>query len=116
MALKKSYVRAGAATIAALILLLFVGHRYGERLHADRSAVSAIGPGMARSNVVQRLGVMYDDSARGEYADSDKVLAGMQGRDSITHLCCWRIRNSRDVFWVGLDDKDNVISVILQKR
>ena len=77
--MRRSYVLAGAATIAAFTFLLFAGYRFSERLNADRSDVSAIEPGMSRSNVVQRLGVMYDDSARGEYAKKDRVLAGMQG-------------------------------------
>ena len=116
MRLKRLHVLTGAGGIAALILVLFIGLYFAEMFYADRSAVAAIIPGLSRSNVVQRLGVMYDDSKPGEYADMDSVLAGMPGKSSITRLCVWRLRYSRDLFWVGLDDSDTVISVTLQKR
>ena len=116
MKISRLHLMAGVVIIAALFLVLFIGLLYAEKYYADPSDVAAIAPGLSRSNVVQRLGVMYDDSKPGEYADMDSVLAGMPGKDSITRLCVWRVRYSRDLFWVGLDDSDTVISVKLQKR
>lgn len=116
MDMKRSHVLTGAAVIAACILLIIVGFHYSEKFFADRNAVAAIGPGMSRSNVVQLLGVMYDDAKPGEYADVDSVLSRMQGNEDIAHLSSWRIRNSRELFWVGFDDRDSVISVTIQKK
>lgn len=101
--------------MVALILVMFIGLYLAERFYADRSAVIAITPGLSRSNVVQRLGVMYDSAKPGEYADMDSVLSGMQSKESIARLCVWRVRYSRDLFWVGLDDSDTVISVRIQE-
>ena len=107
---------ASLVIVAAIIGVLFIGYRYFEAHYPDQSTVDAIIPGLSHSNVVQRLGVMYDSAKPGEYADMDKVLSGMQNNESISRLCVWRIRSSRDLFWVGLDDSDTVISVRIQER
>ena len=116
MRLKRLHILTGAVVIAALILVIFIGLRFAEMSYADRSAVDAITPGLSHSNVVELLGVMYDSAKPGEYADMDSVLTGMQSKESIARLCVWRVRNTRDLFWVGLDDSDTVISAWLQKR
>ena len=112
MRITRLHATVSVAIIAAIFLILFIA----EKHFADRSAVDAITPGLSHSNLVERLGVMYDSIKTGEYDDMDGVLAGMPRNDSITLLCIWRVRYSRDLLWVGLDDSDTVISVWLQKR
>ncbi|MGB4019546.1 MAG: hypothetical protein WBK78_08600 [Syntrophomonadaceae bacterium] len=102
--------------MAAIICALFIGYRFAENHYPDKSTIQTIIPGLSHSNVVQRLGVMYDSAKPGEYTDMDKVLSGMQNNESISRLCVWRIRSSRDLFWVGLDDSDTVISVRIEER
>ena len=102
--------------MVAIICALYVGYRYAETLYPDQSATQTIIPGLSHSNVVQRLGVMYDSVKPGEYADTDKVLSEMPSKESIVRLCVWRVRYSRGSFWVGLDNSDTVISVRLEER
>jgi hypothetical protein len=116
MKMKRSYVLAGIAVTAALIAIFFIGHHVMEMTLADRTATDTITPGLSYSNVVDRLGVMYDSLKPGEYADTDNVIADMPQKDSITRLCVWRIRNSRDFFWVGFDETDAVIAMKIQTR
>ena len=107
---------AGLVILAAIIGVLFIGYRYFEAHYPDQSTVDAIIPGLSHSNVVQRLGVIYDSTKPGDYSDTNEILSGMQRKESIARLCVWRVRNTRDLFWVGYDETDTVISVTLQKR
>ena len=116
MKITRLHAISGLVIVIAIICTLFIGYRYAETHYPDQSTVDAIIPGLSHSNVVQRLGVMYDSAKPGEYSDMDSVLSIMQGKESIARLCVWRVRHSRDLFWVGLDDKDIVISVKFQKR
>jgi hypothetical protein len=68
---------------------------------------------MTRSEVLEELGYMYDNSKRGEYRDVDAVLTTMENPESITEVCNWRVARSRDNFWVGFDENDVVVSVRL---
>ena len=102
--------------MATIIFALFLGFRFAETHYPDQSAIQTIIPGHSHSNVVQRLGVMYDSAKPGEYADMDRVLTEMQNTETISRLCVWRIRSSRDLFWVGLDESDTVIFVRTEKR
>ena len=106
----------GLAMVAAILCALLIGYRIAESHYPDRSAIDGIRPGLSHSNVVQRLGVMYDSTKPGEYSDTDRILSGMQRKESIARLCVWRVRNTRDLFRVGYDETDTVISVTLQKR
>ena len=116
MRITRLHAMASLVIVAAIIGVLFIGYRYFEAHYPDQSTVDAIIPGLSHSNVVQRLGVMYDSTKPGEYSDTDRILSGMQKKESIARLCVWRVRNTRDLFWVGYDDTDSVISVTLQKR
>ena len=102
--------------MAAIIGIIFIGYRFFEAHYPDQSTVDAIIPGLSHSNVVQRLGVIYDSTKPGDYSHTDKILSGMQRKESIARLCAWRVRNTRDLFWVGYDETDTVISVTLQER
>ena len=112
MRITRLHAIAGLAIISTIIIALFIA----ETHYPDKSAVDAITPGLSHSNVVQHLGVMYDSAKPGDYADMDRVLSGMQNKESIARLCVWRVRYSRDLFWVGLDDSDTVISARKQER
>lgn len=69
---------------------------------------------MTRTQVVKALGVMYDDSKRGEYAKVDDVILKMKGNAKIQRVCNWRIAFSSDQFWVGLDADENVVATYLE--
>ena len=112
MRITRLHAIAGLAIMATIIIALFIA----ENHYPDRSAVNAITPGLSHSNVVHHLGVMYDSAKPGDCADMDRVLSGMPSKESIARLCVWRVRYSRDLFWVGLDDSDTVISVRIQAR
>ena len=116
MRISRSHSITGLVIVAAIIGIIFIGYRVFEAHYPDQSTVDAIIPGLSHSNVVQRLGVIYDSTKPGDYSDTDKILSGMQRKESIARLCVWRVRNTRDLFWVGYDETDTVISVTLQKR
>ena len=100
----------GLAMVAAILCALLIGYRIAESHYPDRSAIDGIRPGLSHSNVVQRLGVMYDSLNPSENADMGRILSAMQHTESITRLCVWRVRHTRNRFWVGFDDADAVIS------
>lgn len=102
--------------VALCCLMLVGGLWYGETLAADRALTSQVQPKMNRKQVVDSLGVMYDDSRRGEYEETDAVILGMNDNETITHVCVWRIAYSRDLFWVGFDKNENVIATQLQTK
>lgn len=116
MRITRLHAIAGLVAMAAILCAIYIGYRFAETHYPDQSAVDAIIPGLSHSNVVQRLGVMYDRTKLGEYSDTDKILSGMQRKESIARLCVWRVRNTRDSLWVGYDETDTVISVWMQKR
>ena len=108
--------QAGLIILVAILCASYVGYRFAETLYPDPAALQTIIPGLSHSNVVHRLGVMYDSVKPGEYAGTGKVLSGMQRPESIARLCVWRVRHSRDRFWVGFDDADAVVSAGLEDR
>ena len=95
---------------AAILFAIFIGDRIAESHYPDRSAIDGIRPGLSHSNVVQRLGVMYDSLNPNDNADTGKILSAMQRTGSITRLCVWRVRHTGNRFWVGFDDANTVIS------
>ncbi|MFA5251766.1 MAG: hypothetical protein WC454_04175 [Phycisphaerae bacterium] len=70
---------------------------------------------MTRSEVVESLGVFYDDSTPGQYADVDRIVAQMKNSKSIIHICYWRIAHSRDMVWIGFDANGIVVSTYIEK-
>ena len=81
-----------------------------ETLYPDYATALAVQPGMTRSEVIESLGVFYDDSTPGQYADVDRIVAQMKNSKSITHICCWHIAHSRDMVCIGFDANGIVIS------
>lgn len=84
-----------------------------ETILPNHGAASLVRPSMTRTQVVKALGVMYDDSKRGEYADVDDVILKMNDNAKIKCVCNWRIAFSSEQFWVGLDADENVVTTYL---
>jgi hypothetical protein len=102
--------------IALLCALLIGGLLYMETLYPDYATALAVQPGMTRSEVVESLGVFYDGSTPGQYADVDSIVAQMKNSESITYICCWRIAYSRDMVWIGFDDNEIVIATYVETK
>ena len=110
MRISRSHSITGLVIVAAIIGIIFIGYRVFEAHYPDQSTVDAIIPGLSHSNVVQRLGVMYDSLNPNDNADMGIILSAMQHTESITRLCVWRVRHTRNRFWVGFDDANTVVS------
>ena len=110
MRITRLHAISGLVIVIAIICTLFIGYRYAETHYPDQSTVDAIIPGLSHSNVVQRLGVMYDSLNPNDSDDIGIILSAMQHTESITHLCVWRVRHTRTRFWVGFDDANTVVS------
>lgn len=104
------------AGIVLLFLLLMTSYLSVESMQADRTAASGIHQGMSRSQVVELLGVFYDEYRLGEYEDVDAVISDMENADSITRVDCWRIAHSQVRFWVAFDSDDAVIATHFETR
>ena len=102
--------------IALLCAILIGGLLYMETLYPDYATALAVKPGMTRSEVVESLGVFYDDSTPGQYADVDSIVAQMKNSKSITCICCWHIAHSRDMVWIGFDANEIVISTYVKTK
>jgi hypothetical protein len=103
------------AGIAIFSILLAGALWYIETRLPNHGAASLVRPSMTRTQVVNALGVMYDDSKRGEYPEVDDVILKMNDSAKIKRVCNWRIAFSSDQFWVGLDAEDNVVATYLEK-
>lgn len=64
---KRRWFLFGLATLWMLAVFFAAGW-VSETLHADREAVQSIEKGMTHAEVVDLLGVMYDDYHLGQYA------------------------------------------------
>ena len=104
------------AGIVIYSMVLTGGLWYAETFSADRGATSLMQPRMSKTQVVNSLGVMYDDSKRGEYTEVDAVIANMHDDATINRVCYWRIAFSSDRFWVGFDADENVVATYLETK
>lgn len=102
------------AAISVVCSVLVGGCWYAETFSANRTATLLVLPKMTKSQVVDTLGVMYDEAKLGEYADVDAVIALMKNNETINRVCYWRIAYSTDRFWVGFDEDENVIATYLE--
>ena len=101
----------------ALFCVLLIGALwFGETLAADRDMALRVQPKMSENQVVDALGVMYDNSKRGEYKEVDTVISRMNDNEAITYVCCWRIAYSWDRCWVGFDDRKTVVATYLEAK
>ncbi|MDD5707434.1 MAG: hypothetical protein PHR35_16040 [Kiritimatiellae bacterium] len=98
--------------IAAVILL----SPSPQLFYADPTRIPEIFPGMTRWNVIQILGVMYDNTAPGKYTDADSVIARMTNKDAVAELCTWGLRHSKDMVHVAFDSSSIVLEVRWEKR
>ncbi|MCB1070355.1 MAG: hypothetical protein H7A43_02195 [Verrucomicrobia bacterium] len=98
--------------IAVVILL----SSYSQRVYADPARIPEIVPGMTRSNVIQILGVMYDNTAPGIYTDADAVIALMTNKEAVAELYTWGLRHTKDMFHVAFDASNSVLEVRWEKR
>ena len=103
-------------TVAALLFILGVvvsgGVYLVETSHADRDSTQRVKKEMSYSEVVDVLGVMYDRSYGGEYDSTDEVIAKMENGESVSFVCDWRIRFSRDVFYIGFNEDEVVVETM----
>jgi hypothetical protein len=89
---------------------------FAERFAPSRYATTLVRPGMTKHQVVESLGVLYDNAQRREFSQADAVISKMNNPDTISFVCHWRIAYSRDRFWVGFDEDDNVVATLLESE
>jgi hypothetical protein len=102
--------------LVVTVAVAFCGALYlAETTFADPAAVQRVKKGMAYPQVVDILGVMYDRCYRGKYATIDEVIANMEEGDSISFVCIWRIRFSRNAVYIGFDKNEAVVAIEMKE-